>query len=105
MRNKRSGNQAEDRLYDEIVEHCLEGDDSSLRTQYKVNFNHSVYGDRKAKLDIAIPELHIAIRVMGGVHGEPFAMNIHDTTQLELLEWRGWDVIDVWTIDRPDLWI
>ena len=105
MSNSADGNKAEYRLYDEIVKNCLDGDDSPLRTQYKVNFKHSDHGVRQAKLDIAIPELHIAIRVMGGVHGEPFAMNVHDEIQLELLEWQGWDVIDVWTIDRPDLWI
>lgn len=105
MQQYADGNSAEYRLYDEIVKNCLDGDDSLLRTQYKVNFKHQEHGFRQARLDIALPELRIAIRVMGGVHGEPFAMNVHDEIQLELLEWMGWDVIDVWAIERPDLWL
>ena len=105
MKNNRAYTKSELRLATEIVIECLDGDTSYLKHQYQVIFKHQEAGFRKAILDLAIPQLHIAIRVMGAVHGMPFAMSVHDELQLNLLELSGWDVIDVWHTERPDLWI
>jgi len=103
--NHRQTNKAEQRLYEEIIKHCIEGNPNPLKTQFRVNLTTPMYGKRSCILDIAIPQLMIAIRVMGGVHGEPWAINAKDETQGELLKRFGWDVIDVWHTERPDLWI
>lgn len=105
MKSHRFKNQAEERLTAEIITECLDGDGGPLKTQYNVNFRHQEHGFRSARLDLAIPELKIAIRVMGGVHGMPWAPSAKDEIQKELLYISGWDVIDIWHTDRLDLWI
>jgi len=105
MKNNRAYTKSELRLATEITTECLDGDPSYLKHQYQVRFKHSEAGFRFAILDLAIPELKVAIRVMGAVHGMPFSMNAKDQIQLDLLEWDGWDVLDVWHSERPDLWI
>ena len=86
MRNNRYSNKAEFRLFNEVANNCIEGNAKILKSQYKVNLTTNDYGRHSCILDIAIPQLMIAIRVMGGVHGEPWCMNPKDTLQKELLE-------------------
>ena len=105
MQNNKAYTKSELRLATEIVTECLDGDPSYLKHQYQIKLTYQSHGFRRAVLDLAIPELQIAIRVMGAVHGMPFAMNARDSIQADLLELSGWDVIDVWHSERPDLWI
>jgi len=104
MKNSRQINRAELRVYKEILKNCIGGEPNPLKTQYHLNLTTNDCGKRSCILDIAIPEMRVAIRVMGAVHGEPWAINVKDETQRELLERFGWTVIDVWHTDRPDLW-
>lgn len=104
MKNHRHTNRAETRLLKEIIYNCVEGNANPIKTQHHVNLTTNDYGKRSCILDIAIPQMKIAIRVMGGIHGEPWAISPKDETQGELLEKIGWTVIDVWHTERPDLW-
>ena len=71
-----------------------------MKTQYTVYHE----GHKCAILDIAIPQLKIAIRVNGGVHGISWAPLWKDELQKARLEELGWDVIDIFEDERPDLW-
>jgi len=92
---------SECRLFDELVNHCVEDKNGEMfKMQYKIKMPEN----RHAILDIAIPELKICYRVMGEVHGMPFAMKPTDEIHLAYLKQLGWDVVDVWHTERPDLW-
>jgi very-short-patch-repair endonuclease len=95
-------------LYKEIIENCMEGDSQGITMQYQVNDlatpGKTVVPIMRPILDIAIPDLKIAIRVMGEVHGMPWAQTPHDEIQGIILEYNGWTVIDVWHSERADLW-
>lgn len=105
MKNNRAYTKSELRLATEITVNCLDGDPTYLKKQYAVNFKHSYHGFRRAVLDLAIPGLKIAIRVMGPPHGMSWNPGAKDDIQKDCLEDDGWDVIDVWHDERYDLWM
>jgi very-short-patch-repair endonuclease len=94
------------KLYRELIVKCMDGIGEECKLQYQVDDLETIEGYPIVRpiLDIAVPELKIAVRVMGEVHGMPWAMNAHDEIQKEVLEANGWDVIDVWHSERADLW-
>ncbi len=104
---------SETRLYDEILLNCFEGRwtkeeiEEVIEQQYTPLYMQSIEGIRVTKppprIDIAIPELDIAIRVMGKIHESSTARR-KDWLQKTVLEGNEWDVIDVWQWEREDLW-
>lgn len=104
--SKTNYTKSECRLFEEIVNNCVEGKlDKAVMMQYPVR--DDIVRDNTwliAILDIAVPELKIGYRVMGEVHGMPFAMKPRDELQLHYLERAGWAIIDIWHSERPDLW-
>lgn len=101
MNEKRGPVKSELKLYDELMFACCDVDTyGAMVKQFTVNFD-----DTYCVLDIAIPALKIAIRVMGEVHGFSWAPCVADNVQKFELEALGWDVIDVWHDERPDLWL
>ena len=102
MRKNTKYTKSEIKLFKELLINCVD----TACDGTEVVMQHEVRDGRRlvAILDIAVPELKIGYRVMGEVHGMPFAMNIRDTEQLKRLELLGWDIVDVWHTERPDLW-
>ena len=101
------------KLHQEIIDNCFSPDMSMIEiskilyTQFNVRNLIEVDCIRPTipppRLDIAIPELKIAIRVNGGIH-EPHRQRLKDEDQGVVLEGNGWTVIDVDYSDREDLW-
>jgi len=104
MRKNTKYTKSEMRLLAEILHYCVFDDDNVWPPE--VIMQHSIYNGKYlvAILDIAVPELKIGYRVMGEVHGMPFAMKPRDELQLYHLKHIGWDIVDVWHSERPDLW-
>ena len=57
-------------------------------------------------LDIALflPNLKVAIRLMGEIHRKSKRYKIRDEDQSLVLGWNGWKVIDMWYDMMPLLW-
>ncbi len=97
MRKNTQYTKSECRFFEEVISNCVEGSiDNMVVMQHKVG--------KIAILDIAVPELMIGYRVMGEVHGMPFAVRARDDLQKYYLQGAGWDIIDIWHSERPDLW-
>jgi hypothetical protein len=100
-------------LHEELVKECFPSEMSIydiatiLKTQFLVR-NLKPVEDIKPtnpppKLDIAIPQMKIAIRVNGLIH-RGAKQQLKDEDQKIVLEGNGWTVIDVNYDDREDLW-
>lgn len=104
---------SEKALYSEIVNECIDPAVNLIevadivKTQFVVRNLQPVEDIKPTnpppKLDIAIPQLKIAIRVNGLIH-RGRKQQLKDEDQKIVLEGNGWTVIDVNYDDREDLW-
>ncbi len=102
---KKDYTKSELRLYKELRETWFEGVSieevlDNMKMQQKIYYE----GKLLAIPDIIIPSAKIIVRVQGGVHGISIAPLWRDELQKSRLEELGYDVLDLYYDERPNLW-
>ena len=70
--------------------------------EYGVSISGGVFELGGAKVDFLLPERNLVWRVMGEYWHREISTRGQDVIQRELLEGRGWTVVDIWSSDLED---